>query len=204
MVGGSNGGPVDNTTWNKSFHGDQEIVAEKYQLCARHISPEPIAPTYQWVNFTNCLNGYKGIAICTYYFPDQINDNAKICAEATGFDWNALNSCATGAVGTQLYKASAIYTSDQIAQKVIPPYGERYGDSFIGLFLFFSFSPSPSSPSRPLRLRHRCASSSPAEDTAAAAATPHSPNAEPLSLTAHCSPPPPPPPHHHHRDSCAA
>jgi hypothetical protein len=123
MVGGSHGGPVDNTSWNKSFHGDQEIVADKYQLCARHVEPQPVVPTYQWVNFTNCLNGYKGIAICTYYFPDQIQDNAKICAEATGMDWSALNDCATGDVGTELYKASVFYTSDQIAQKVIPPYG---------------------------------------------------------------------------------
>ena len=27
---------MDNTTWNKSFHGGQEIVADKFQLCARH------------------------------------------------------------------------------------------------------------------------------------------------------------------------
>lgn len=123
MVGGAHGGPVDNSSWNKSFHGDQEIVADKYQLCARHIEPKPIMPTYQWVNFTNCLNGYKGIAICTYYFPDQIQDNAKICAEATGVDWSALDECATGDVGNDLYKASVFYTSDQIARKIIPPYG---------------------------------------------------------------------------------
>jgi len=30
MVGGTSGGLIDNTTDNKSFHGDQEIVAEKY------------------------------------------------------------------------------------------------------------------------------------------------------------------------------
>ena len=47
MVGGAHGGPVDNTSWNKSFHGDQEIVADKYQLCARHIEAQPIIPTYQ-------------------------------------------------------------------------------------------------------------------------------------------------------------
>ena len=37
MVGGSHGGPIANSTdgsWNKSFHGDQEIVADKYQVLA--------------------------------------------------------------------------------------------------------------------------------------------------------------------------
>ena len=40
MVGGSHGGPInqsDSGSWNKSFHGDQEIVAEQYQLCAREL-----------------------------------------------------------------------------------------------------------------------------------------------------------------------
>ena len=30
MVGGTSGGLIDNTSDTKSFHGDQEIVAEKY------------------------------------------------------------------------------------------------------------------------------------------------------------------------------
>ena len=81
------------------------------------------AGNYQWVNFTSCLNGYKGIAICTYYLPNQIQANSKICAEATGFDYSALHACATGPLGEQLYKESVFYTSDMIAEKVIPPYG---------------------------------------------------------------------------------
>ena len=149
---------MDNTTWNKSFHGGQEIVADKFQLCARHVEAQRgaivgtphieathrlslcsrallrlrqrcrlmlrgPAGNYQWVNFTSCLNGYKGIAICTYYLPNQIQANSKICAEATGFDYNALHDCATGPLGEQLYKESVFYTSDMIAEKVIPPYG---------------------------------------------------------------------------------
>lgn len=67
MVGGSHGGPLEpnSSQWNSSFHGDQEIVADKYQLCARALEPAPVVGTYKWVNFTSCLNGYQGIAICT-------------------------------------------------------------------------------------------------------------------------------------------
>ena len=38
---------MDNTTWNKSFHGGQEIVADKFQLCARHAEAQrgPIVGT---------------------------------------------------------------------------------------------------------------------------------------------------------------
>merc|ERR1740130_293298 len=71
-VGGTSGGPIDNKTDTKSFHGDQEIVAEKYISCARELEPNQGIGTYQWVNFTNCMNGYKGIAICTMYLPHQI------------------------------------------------------------------------------------------------------------------------------------
>ena len=40
---------MDNTTWNKSFHGGQEIVADKFQLCARHAEAQrgPIVGTPQ-------------------------------------------------------------------------------------------------------------------------------------------------------------
>jgi hypothetical protein len=41
MVGGTHGGPVTNATWNKSFHGDQEILADKFQLCSRDLEANP-------------------------------------------------------------------------------------------------------------------------------------------------------------------
>ena len=113
MVSGSHGGPISpNSTgdWNSSFHGDQEIVADKFQLCSRAMEQRTDPTTassaggHQWVNFTSCLNGYQGIAICTYYFPHQITDSAKICAEATGFNWRDLLACVEGAMGTKLYK----------------------------------------------------------------------------------------------------
>ena len=47
MVGGTSGGPIDNTTDTKSFHGDQEIVAEKYILCAREMEPNQGIGSYQ-------------------------------------------------------------------------------------------------------------------------------------------------------------
>ena len=52
MVGGGSGGLIDNSSSAKSFHGDQEIVAEKYFLCARDQEPSNGLGTYQWVNFT--------------------------------------------------------------------------------------------------------------------------------------------------------
>ena len=131
MVGGSHGGPLGNSTtaWNSSFHGNQEIVADKYQLCSRDLEQKtnPTTATnaggYQWVNFTSCLNGYQGIAICTYYLPHEIPDAAKVCAEATGFNWHDLYTCVNSQRGTDLYKASVEFTSDQMAKKTIPPYG---------------------------------------------------------------------------------
>jgi hypothetical protein len=127
MVGGTSGGPIDNTTDTKSFHGDQEIVAEKYQLCARQQEPNFGLGSFQWVNFTSCMNGYKGIAICTMYLPNQINAVAKTCAEATGFEWSTLDACATGAEGATLFKASEYYTWGEMQAKRIPKYGTAGG-----------------------------------------------------------------------------
>jgi len=124
MVGGTNGGPVTNTTWSKSFHGDSEIEADKYQLCARTLEPNFGIGTYQWVNFTSCLNGYAGIEICVLgYLPGDIQAAAKVCAEATGFSPSALDACVNGDIGTALYKKSVFYTSDEIAAKRVPEYG---------------------------------------------------------------------------------
>ena len=67
MVSGKSGGN-NYTAGQPSFHGSQEIVAEKYQLCAREMEPHfGVGHGFQWVNFTSCMNGFKGIAICTRY-----------------------------------------------------------------------------------------------------------------------------------------
>lgn len=134
MVGGAKGGLIDNTTDGKSFHGAQEIVAEKYQLCARAQEPSSGLGSYQWVNYTSCMNGYKGIAICTMYLPHEIQDVAKTCAEAHGFDWAPLDACASGAEGAALFKASEYYTDSEMRKYIasnhtegIPQYGTAGG-----------------------------------------------------------------------------
>jgi len=42
-----------------------QMLVERYLLCARQQEPDFGLGTFQWVNFTSCMNGYKGIAICT-------------------------------------------------------------------------------------------------------------------------------------------
>ena len=67
MVAGRVGGPVNSSTDTESFHGPQEVVADKYQLCARALEPNDglgSYPTaYQWVNYTSCMNGLDGVGI---------------------------------------------------------------------------------------------------------------------------------------------
>ena len=101
MVGGTVGGPVNRTSDTKSFHGPQEVLAEKYQLCARELEPNFGLSKYQWVNFTACMNGVKGVAICTLSSAEAIKLQARKCAEHK-FDWQILNSCASGEQGPLL------------------------------------------------------------------------------------------------------
>jgi hypothetical protein len=123
MVGGVDGGPVNSTTDTKSFHGPQEVVADKYQLCARMIEPQFGIDAYRWVNFTSCMNGVDGIAIVALSSTGEITLQAKKCAKLHGFDWQALTACATGAQGVTLFNNSEWYTSDEMAAKRVPPYG---------------------------------------------------------------------------------
>eukprot|EP00729_Bicosta_minor_P009196 gene9195-22357_t len=112
MVGGTHGGPVTNTTWNSSFHGNQEIVADKYQLCAKDVEANPF--DYQWDNFTACFTGDDdGIGICTLYGKGQIDAAAEKCALQVGMEWATLRKCTHGARGNELYYNSVWYTSDQ-------------------------------------------------------------------------------------------
>ena len=123
MVAGLEGGPVNSTTDAESFHGPQEVVADTYQLCAREIEPQFGVGSYQWVNFTSCMNGADGIAIVAVLKPEAITHLAQKCASTHGLDWRKLIACATGAQGPSLFNASAWYTSDEVAAKRIPPYG---------------------------------------------------------------------------------
>lgn len=111
MVGGTNGGPVTNTTWDKSFHGPQEIVVDKYQLCAKDLENDSLDD--KWLAFTVCLDGEDGIGICTIYNGQIIESKAKTCAVTLGYDFNALHTCVHGPRGTALYKASVFHTSNE-------------------------------------------------------------------------------------------
>ena len=137
MVAGPNGGTIDTTTENTSFHGDQEIVAEKYMLCAREQESNLGLGTYQWVNFTACMNGYDGIAICTMYLPHQIDKMAQTCAEAHGFDWRTLSGCVAGTEGALLFRNSEYFVDAQMRlgeatnwTQGIPRYGTAGGDGW--------------------------------------------------------------------------
>lgn len=86
FVGGTKGGPVTNTTWNTSFHGKQEIVGDKFQLCAAHFEPGPV-PSYDWMRFEACMNGPDGLIGIV-----DIPHNAQRCAETNNQSWAQLNS----------------------------------------------------------------------------------------------------------------
>jgi hypothetical protein len=123
MVAGLEGGPVNSTTAAESFHGPQEVVADKYQLCARAIEPKFGLDSYGWVNFTACMNGADGIAIVALSTTGEVTLQARKCALEHGIDWQKLAACATGAQGAALFNSSAWYTSGEMAAKRIPTYG---------------------------------------------------------------------------------
>ena len=83
------------------------------------------------------MNGYLGIAICTYYFPKEIDAKAKTCAEAHGFDFGTLSACVQGEEGDKLFKASEYYTDGEMRKFIasnhtvgIPQYGTAGGISW--------------------------------------------------------------------------
>eukprot|EP00940_MAST-03C_sp_MAST-3C-sp2_P003233 g3233.t1 len=111
FVGGKNGGPVNDDTWNTSFHGPQEIVGDKFHLCAKAQAGESagwnLAENRTWLDYEACMNGDIGVAGAWEL------KRAKTCAERFELDYERLNSCANGVEGTALYKASVFYTSSQ-------------------------------------------------------------------------------------------
>ena len=65
FVGGSSGGPVDDDSWNSSFHGYQEVVGDTYFLCARYyedVDSGGLSGEYKWLDFVACMNGVDGLA----------------------------------------------------------------------------------------------------------------------------------------------
>jgi hypothetical protein len=123
MVGGVEGGPVNSTTDTMSFHGYQEVLADKYQLCARESEADYGVGTYRWVNFTACMNGLDGVAVVALSSIPEISLQARKCALEHDFQWEALSACATGTQGATLFNSSVWYTADEMKAKRIPPYG---------------------------------------------------------------------------------
>jgi hypothetical protein len=101
-VGGKHGGHVTSATWNASFHGYDEVMGDRYQLCAKELGQGAA-----WLEFEACQNGVGGAAGI-----GDIPQNSERCAKQAAIDWTQLSTCATGEHGLALFKNSVYYTSD--------------------------------------------------------------------------------------------
>jgi hypothetical protein len=129
-VGGTEGGPVNGSTWNSSFHGYDEVMGDRYQLCARDLDPRP--PHTKWLGFEACQNGLGGVVGIV-----DIPRNSKKCAWQAGLGWEALRACAEGERGLELYHSSVLFTAANCAQppfvcydfpkSVVDPDGQGHG-----------------------------------------------------------------------------
>jgi hypothetical protein len=129
-VGGTEGGPVNGSTWNSSFHGYDEVMGDRYQLCARDLDPRP--PHTKWLEFEACQNGLGGVVGIV-----DIPRNSKKCAWQAGLGWEALRACAEGERGLELYHSSVLFTAANCAQppfvcydfpkSVVDPDGQGHG-----------------------------------------------------------------------------
>jgi hypothetical protein len=130
FVGGTNGGPVNASTWNSSFHGYDEVVGDRYQLCARELDPEP--PHAKWLAFERCQNGVAGAAGI-----GAIPKNSEKCAKRADIEYSALRACAEGERGLALYRDSVFFTQEHCARapfvcydfekSVVDPSGQGHG-----------------------------------------------------------------------------
>jgi hypothetical protein len=101
-VGGKHGGKVTSATWNSSFHGYDEVMGDRYQLCAHELGKGSA-----WLEFEACQNGVGGAVGIA-----DIPKNSEKCAKQAAIDWGQLSACATGEQGLALFKTSVYYTSD--------------------------------------------------------------------------------------------
>ena len=138
-MGGKVGGAINASTWNSSFHGYQEVMGERYQLCARSLDDaahdaahataavhKPARPQHhfqKWLAFEACVNGADGVAGIAF-----IPGNSEKCARDAGYEWAALKGCAEGPKGLQLFHESVYYTyNHHVIYDFPPPLGEGGG-----------------------------------------------------------------------------
>mmetsp|Transcript_36063 Transcript_36063/g.82129 ORF Transcript_36063/g.82129 Transcript_36063/m.82129 type:complete len:218 (-) Transcript_36063:80-733(-) len=132
FVGGKEGGKVTNVTWNTSFHGPQEIVGDKFHLCARsqaNANETSLSANHTWLDFEACMNGKDGLAIA------DIPKDAEKCARELGLDFPELSACANGEEGTKMYYDSVWHTSNSGVRYVGPsiPVIHINGQEFKGI-----------------------------------------------------------------------
>lgn len=135
FVGGKHGGHVTNETWNSSFHGDQEIVADKYMLCAKHLDASNDG--LGWTDMVFCMNGADGITGIA-----EMPGNAERCSKTTGKDFVALQECASGPQGENLYYDAVWRSSDLGVKYVGPaiPVVHINGSEYKGLYAYHELS----------------------------------------------------------------
>jgi len=76
------------------FHGPGECVGNKILLCARNLTGE--ASPWGWWNLGVCMQtNYTGVP-----------GDAPMCAMKVGLDWDTINDCANGDLGTILLTES--------------------------------------------------------------------------------------------------
>jgi hypothetical protein len=88
--------------------------------CTEHTSFAWAKPTANWPHHKQLQR----------YNISEIEHQAQTCADAHGFDWGKLNSCANGAEGDALFVASEYYTDTQMRLGIATGYKEgvpRYG-----------------------------------------------------------------------------
>ena len=116
FVGGDIGeGPVNETNWDRCFHGDSECEGHTIMLCAKNVSRTGTNRTeldfdYRWFDMVTCMDGPDGIAGVTYGLPESIPNNAGKCAGAAGLPYAAIRQCASGQQGRALLRESHFRT----------------------------------------------------------------------------------------------
>eukprot|EP00040_Diaphanoeca_grandis_P026917 m.151821 g.151821 ORF g.151821 m.151821 type:complete len:268 (-) comp30782_c0_seq1:192-995(-) len=141
FVGGPVGeGPVNETNWMYCYHGDSECVGHTTMLCAKEANrrmnldlmktknieiKSNVIDEYAWFDMVTCMNcggpGFnitscEGIEGVTYNNPKGIPENAQVCAESVGLEFELIDECVKGIEGRQLLKASHFHTMAAFAK----------------------------------------------------------------------------------------
>jgi len=87
------------TSTTNCLHGSGECVGNKILLCAKNLTADTVP--WGWWNMGVCMQA--GTAY------NNVPDNAPACASKAGLNWNAINSCASSALGDTLFSATIKY-----------------------------------------------------------------------------------------------